>query len=267
MSVKTIIVKIGGKILEDPEDLNATISQFRQLLYDKEIIQKIVIIPGGGSYANFIRKLDKKLDICGSYANFISKIDKRLNIGNELAHWMGIYAMEYNGMEISKKYSDIKCIKNFGELQGLLRKKTEKLFSIFFPYDFLFEVDELPHGWDVTSDAITLYIAHKLNLKECFLIKNVDGIYIKNQNQIEICKELTIKEYKTLIQKDNLAEIQADIEPYKKSQPIDTYLLTLIEKYKMSCVILNGTKSKSRILNYFSSSEAKERVYSIIKHE
>ena len=50
MTYKTALFKIGGTIFEDFENLSSTISQFSQL-YEKEVIQKIILIPGGGSFA------------------------------------------------------------------------------------------------------------------------------------------------------------------------------------------------------------------------
>ena len=43
----TCLFKIGGSILEDYENLNATISQLSQL-FEEKLVQKIIIIPGGG---------------------------------------------------------------------------------------------------------------------------------------------------------------------------------------------------------------------------
>ena len=238
MRDKTIIIKIGGKILEDPEDLNSTISQLKQLL-DKKSIQKIIIIPGGGSYANFVRLIDQKL-----------------NIGNDLAHWMAIYAMHHNGYLLSEKYSFIKPFEGFKELE-----LSKELFSIFLPFNYLYQFDELPHSWDVTSDSITLYFAHKLELKECYFIKDVDGI-INKENLV--LREITAKGYKNLKKTNKLLDLQEVGGSMKKSQPIDSYSIDLIQNYKISCILLNGKAEKNTILNYFNKSENKHSIYTKI---
>ena len=238
MRDKTIIIKIGGKILEDPEDLNSTISQLKHLL-DNNSIQKIIIIPGGGSYANFIRNIDQKL-----------------NIGNDLAHWMAIYAMNHNGHLLSEKYSFIKPFEEFTEL-----KLSKELFSIFLPFKYLYQFDELPHSWDVTSDSITLYFAHKLELKECYLIKDVDGIITK-ENQV--IREVNVKGYKNLKKTNKLLDIKEVGASMKKSQPIDSYSIDLIQNYKISCIILNGKAEKHTILDYFKKSEDETSIYTKI---
>jgi aspartokinase-like uncharacterized kinase len=229
MLYQSIIVKIGGKILENKENLESTILQFKYIC-EKNFIQKIIIIPGGGKYANFVRMLDKKI-----------------SIGDELSHWMAIFAMNCNGIEISQKYNDIKDFDNLDEL-----KKSKEKIVIFLPYDFLYQLDELPHSWSVTSDSITLYIAHQLGLKDCFLIKDIDGIISNNYN---ILRELTSSEYKNLKKTNKILTINTNREKRKDSQPIDSYIINLINKYNVNCIILNGSSNKKRIITFFEESE------------
>lgn len=239
MLTRSIIVKIGGKILENKENLESTIVQFKHIC-ENNIVQKIIIIPGGGTYANFVRKLDKKI-----------------SIGDELSHWMAIFAMNCNGIEISQKNNDIK---NFDSLDEL--KKSNERIVVFLPYDFINQRDELPHSWDVTSDSITLYLAHHLGLKDCFLIKDIDGI-ISNNN--EILRELTTSEYKNLKKTNKILTIKANQEEIKDSQPIDSYMVNLIKMYGVNCIILNGCSNKKRIITFFEESEDdSKRVYTKI---
>ena len=239
MLYHSIIVKIGGKILEDKANLESTIMQFKHIC-ENNIVQKIIIIPGGGTYANFVRMLDKKI-----------------SIGDELSHWMAIFAMNCNGIEISQKYNDIKDFNNLDEL-----KKSKEKIVIFLPYDFLYQLDELPHSWSVTSDSITVYIAHHLGLKDCFLIKDIDGI-ISNKN--EILKELTTSEYKNRRKTNKILTINENQVTLKDSQPIDSYIVRLINKYNVNCIILNGHSNKKRIITFFDESENdSNRVYTKI---
>lgn len=239
MLYHSIIVKIGGKILENKENLASTISQFKHIC-ENNIVQKIIIIPGGGICANFVRKLDKKI-----------------SIGDELSHWMAIFAMNYNGIRINQEYLQLTCFTNLNEL-----KKSKEKIAIFLPYIFLYQLDELPHSWDVTSDSITLYIAHQLGLKDCFLIKDIDGI-ISNKN--EILRELTTSEYKNLKKTNKILTINEDPEKIKASQPIDSYIINLINKYNVNCIILNGSSNKKRITTFFEESEDdRKRVYTKI---
>ncbi|MFX0137882.1 MAG: hypothetical protein ACFFDN_29845 [Candidatus Hodarchaeota archaeon] len=239
MKPKTLIFKIGGKILEDFENLNCTISQLTQI-FNEGLIQKMILIPGGGSLANFTRK-----------------VYGELKFNEEIAHWMGIISMNYNGLELSKKFPNLEIIEDFDKL-----KRMSKFLCIFLPYQFLKENDKLPHSWDVTSDSITLFLAKALGLKECFLIKDVNGV-INNKNQV--IKEICASEFKKLKETKQIAKFKFDSEKLKEiSKPIDPYLTHLIQLYKIPCVILNGSKNTDRILNYFKSTEPKEKLYTKI---
>ena len=242
MEYTSVIFKIGGKVLENFEDLNSTISQLTQL-YEKGRIKRIILIPGGGSLANFIRK-----------------VHSELNFTEELAHWMGIISMNYNGIELGKNFPELDAIEDINRL-----KKLDKCFCIFLPYRFLKEIDRLPHSWDVTSDSITLFLAKELEISHCFLIKDIDGI-LNKENQV--IKELTTSEYKIMKESGKLSEINSvEGELKNKSRPIDSYLLTLIDKWKISCVILNGKSNNQRISEYFDESKSdSEKIFSIIKY-
>jgi len=240
MKYITTIFKIGGKILDNFADLNSTISQLKQL-FEEKLIQKIIIIPGGGSFANFIRK-----------------IYKELKFTEEIAHWMGIISMNYNGLEISKKFPDLQVIEKYDKL-----KEIRNTFCIFLPYEFLKENDKLPHSWDVTSDSIALYLTKELGLNECFLIKDVDGI-LNEKN--EVIKEISASDFREIRELGELTEVEPNLEDLKeRSQPIDPYITTLIEKHRISCIILNGSKNKARILNYFKSASTEEKIFTKIK--
>ncbi|MHA1195297.1 MAG: amino acid kinase family protein [Promethearchaeota archaeon] len=227
---KRAIFKIGGSVLKDSESVNNVISQFHELMMQK-ILDLIIIVPGGGIFANFIRYADKKL-----------------KLGDDPSHWLAILAMNYNGMSLIKKYDKIFLTEDFDEL-----KEFEKGIILFLPFKYLYNNDVLPHSWDVTSDSITLYFANKLNLKSCYLIKDVNGIY---GNKGVLIKEITPQELMNL--KDNTLLLKNDItmDIVKNSSPIDSHSLKMINEYHISCTLLNGTEDEI-ILKYFKSSDKK----------
>jgi aspartokinase-like uncharacterized kinase len=240
MLIDQAIFKIGGKIFEKRQELTSTISQLTSL-YERNVIQKIILIIGGGSCANFIRQLDQKF-----------------HIGNEVSHWMSIYSMDINGKKISRYFPRIKRTKNIEDI-----KKAKRLFTVFLPYTFLRRNDILSHSWDITSDSITLYLAFKLNLKVCYLIKDVDGI-IDDTNKV--IKDISSKEFLRLKDLGRLAKLNSQEKIIKLSKPIDSYLPRLINKYKINCVILNGSSSNLRILKYFKIENVQKKVYTQIHY-
>lgn len=214
------IFKISGKFIQNNSVLKNIISQLYEL-YQRQIFNKIIILFGGGRLANFIRLSDKTFEI-----------------GPDLSHWMAILAMDYNG-ELISQLSNLNVTSDINEI-----KQVERIFTVFLPYSFLKWKDELPHSWKVTSDSIALYLSRQLEFNECYLIKEVDGILLKDG---QVKKNLTTDEYERLKKEKKLLPIR---DKLKGSQPIDQYLTSIIDKFKIPCVILNGNKRK--IFNFFN---------------
>ncbi|MHA1883498.1 MAG: amino acid kinase family protein [Promethearchaeota archaeon] len=241
MKSKSVLFKIGGGLLENNTDLSSVISQLEQL-YNTNKIQKIVLIPGGGTLVNFIRKLYSEL-----------------NFTEDIAHWMSIFSMNYNGIELSKQFPHIKPIESSRKL-----KKESRTFCLFLPFQFLKKKDELPHSWEVTSDSIALYLTKRLGINMCILIKEVDGI-LNNNNQV--IREISTSRFNTMRQSGKIPQFEGVNNHLKTlSRPVDPYVLYLIDKYKMPCVILNGTSKKQRILEFFDEKiSPEEKICTVIK--
>ncbi len=213
----------------------------------KGVISCVILVPGGGTRANFVRDLDKKF-----------------GLGDDLAHWMAIFAMNQNGFDACENNSSLKCIKAINRLKFHLKKGNLENILIFLPYEWLRSNDILPHSWDVTSDSITIILANELGLTECFLIKNIDGIYVKSVGGNVIKQEFSSSEYRTSVDKNKLTKLNNNTNFIKSSRPIDDYITTLIDKYKISCTLINGSCLNSRILKYFNNSTIQEKVFTKI---
>ena len=224
MTSKYALFKIGGKILENQAYLENLISQLNNL-YVTNVLDKIIIVPGGGTLANFVRSLDLKM-----------------NLGDEKSHWMAIHAMDFNGQKLATHYKQIEMIEEIEDIN-----KKQRVFAIFIPFKYLKNNDFLPHNWQVTSDSIALYLAHELNFECSYLIKDVDGLIRKDNSCI---KEISTKEFKNLKRNNQLLKMENDKLNKKSSTPIDDYLPDLIDEYKLPCVILNGAEP-TRITNFF----------------
>ncbi|MBD3193451.1 MAG: hypothetical protein GF317_00235 [Candidatus Lokiarchaeota archaeon] len=234
INYKVTLVKIGGSILDSEDNTNSTISQLRYLAEYGKTNSKFIIIPGGGKYALFLRYLDKKL-----------------GLGDDLSHWEAIYSMDYNGLELKEKYKSIQITSDFNKLMEFKDGcvKDAKI-TLFLPYDYLQQEDELPHTWDVTSDSIAIYLAHRLQLEECYLIKDVDGILDKQGNLI---REINSHKFESLRDTHGLQLFKKKVSIIKTSTPMDAYSLNLINTYKIRCILLNGSHNKSGLKSYFQN--------------
>ncbi len=252
-----IVIKIGGSIFNNFEDLDNVLNQINQILKN-QYVSRVILLIGGGKLADYIREIDLK-----------SKI------GDDLAHWMAILAMDLNSKELDSsnhieifQKSNYHFTDSFEELNNLINNKIVSNSSVvlFAPFNFFFKDDSLPHSWNVTSDSIAYYLGAKLLVDSVLLIKNVDGIFIKGMK--EPIKKITSNEYRALKQKKKLKEIGLKERSPQKEVPIDDYLLDLIDKYKVPCIILNGSKEVNKILDYYNHPEDNQnRTYTLIKSD
>jgi len=132
-------MKVGGSLF-DRADLIITAI--------REHGRPVLIVPGGGRFADTVR---------------------RLRLTDDEAHWMAVAAMEQYGWYLASRGA------NVTEEIALPRELT-----ILLPYCALRRIDPLPHSWDVTSDTISAWVAWRLGL-ELVILKSIDGIH---QNRV-----------------------------------------------------------------------------------
>ncbi len=122
----------------------------------------ILVVPGGGPFANLIRALHAP--------------------DNE-SHWMAVLGMEQYGWYLASHGIDTSP-----DLQVPERP------TVFLPYALLKKEDPLPHRWDITSDTISAWVAYRLGL-DLVVLKSRDGIMkggtlLRRINTPMVCEEL-----------------------------------------------------------------------------
>jgi len=143
-SRRPLVVKLGGSLYDSvPSLVPVLFASPRPLL----------IVPGGGPFANAVRQAD---------------------LDDETAHWEAIAAMDQYG----------KYIASFG-LPVTEQPARPGKTTIFLPLRCLQERDPLPHSWDVTSDTIAAWMAAELDL-DLLLLKSVDGIRAEDRIQDQV---------------------------------------------------------------------------------
>lgn len=161
------VIKLGGSLMEKAAEIT-------DHLADEFGDEKILIVPGGGMFADSIR------DVSGKYS-----------LGQESSHWMAILAMEQYAYYLIDK-TDI----NYTES---LHNISEGV-SVLLPYIAVRKLEqneqkpELPHTWDVTSDSIAGWISYILGCREFIKATSVDGIYIRDRK----VPEITVSDLKSL---------------------------------------------------------------------
>ncbi len=142
-----IIIKVGGSLQKGKHFADTC----RQLGILGERY-RIIIIPGGGLFADMVRDCDRDF-----------------NLDQDTSHWMAILAMNQFGYLISSLIPGSICTENIDEAKeysGAYRP------AILLPYRLIKDKDPLLHSWDVTSDSIVAWIAGYMDAKKLLLIKS-----------------------------------------------------------------------------------------------
>jgi len=141
-----VVLKIGGSLMDCGRGVIG-----RLLKYSSESGTEIVIVPGGGVFADLVRSHSKELS-------------------EDTAHWMAIHAMDQYGLYLADgtTVEPLEDLTRIGEGTGTF---------ILHSYVLLRQVDPLPHSWDVTSDTIAAWVAKELGA-EFIKVTDVDGVFL-----------------------------------------------------------------------------------------
>ncbi|MHA1557689.1 MAG: amino acid kinase family protein [Candidatus Heimdallarchaeota archaeon] len=196
------VIKFGGSITEKGTILQ--IESIGKILSEIYSIKKnFIIIPGGGSFAEEVRRAQNKF-----------------HFSDEQAHWMAIYAMEQHALLLQHFIPNSKLIrfasKQFSNKKNELQGTQVPIFSVT---DFMKSESKLSHDWNATSDAIATEIASKLNIRKIIFIKDVDGLYVGNS----LVKEIKLQDLVIL-----------------DDSPIDRVTPLILKNNQISAVIVNG---------------------------
>jgi 5-(aminomethyl)-3-furanmethanol phosphate kinase len=113
--------------------------------------QRLLVVPGGGSFADEVRRADH-----------------RFGLGDSAAHWMAILAMDQYGHLLARLAPGAALVRHGHRL------KPGRL-HVLLPSAWLLDADPLPHSWDVTSDSIAAWVARAAGVPRLMLVKDVDG--------------------------------------------------------------------------------------------
>lgn len=144
-------MKVGGALLRSPSSYDAAL----EAVHDVARTHRLVIVPGGGPFADVVRTLDR------SFA-----------LGDDAAHWLAIQAMDVHAELLAGRLPD-------ATLATMPSDVTKALDALRVPIlmltRWLRERDPLPHSWDVTSDSIAAWVAGELCAPLVILLKHDVG--------------------------------------------------------------------------------------------
>jgi aspartokinase-like uncharacterized kinase len=142
-----VVFKVGGGLLKQHGDLDRVLA----VISDRACVQRVLIVPGGGPFADAVRA-----------------VDKQVGLSDDAAHWMAIRAMDQYAHVIADRMPGCALVSDLPEIEAAL---TASRVPVLTPYQWLRDVDPLPHSWDVTSDSIAAWVAGAIGAPRLVLIK------------------------------------------------------------------------------------------------
>ncbi len=140
------VVKIGGSLLGSPE-----LERWLEI-FAKFSDGNIVIVPGGGVFANAVRdaqKLSKISDAC--------------------AHRLAVLAMDQFGLMLANMNPLIATARTEMEID---ERTWQHRGIVWLPSTMVLADDSIPQSWDVTSDSLAAWLAEKLGAQHLVLLKS-----------------------------------------------------------------------------------------------
>lgn len=141
-----IVIKIGGSLYNSPylqEWLNILANQKRQAM---------IIVPGGGPFAEQVRTVDKQLSLL-----------------NETAHAMAVLGMQQFAYMLQGMQKNLPFLSHIEDISA---KHVLPGTSIWLPYDEVIKTTELSRCWQTTSDTIALWLASKIEASQLIIVKS-----------------------------------------------------------------------------------------------
>jgi aspartokinase-like uncharacterized kinase len=146
------VVKVGGSLAARPSALRRTMVRLAALAAR----QQLVVVPGGGPFADAVRRADR-----------------RFHLDDAAAHWMAVLAMDQYAHLLAGLAGAASVVRDESAIAAAIG--AERL-PVLAPSALLLATDPLPHSWQVTSDSIAAWLARQFGASLLVLLKDVDGV-------------------------------------------------------------------------------------------
>ncbi|AFJ02921.1 delta 1-pyrroline-5-carboxylate synthetase [Methylophaga frappieri] len=141
----SVVVKLGGSLYRD-----GFLAAWLKTLTGSAQTQQIIIVPGGGPFANTVRTAQTDYPMLSQTA----------------AHRMALLAMRQYGLLLNDLTAAAETFTDSNQ-----KLPATGLF-IWLPDDEALLQTDLPHSWQLTSDSLALWLTAAQGLKELLLVKS-----------------------------------------------------------------------------------------------
>lgn len=137
----------------------------------------LLVVPGGGEFADRVRD-----------------VYRRYNLDETAAHSMALLAMDQYGYLLNRLIPG-SCLR--ADLLSACQAAEAGRVAILLPSAPVMRADSLPHSWQVTSDTIAAWVAHRVGSRRLILLKDVDGLLAAGNGETsptELIAELAVEQ-------------------------------------------------------------------------
>jgi dihydroneopterin aldolase len=138
------VVKIGGSYA-----LSTRLRDWLEVV--ASCAGSVVVVPGGGPFADVVRALQPKL-----------------GFDDRAAHRMALLAMEQYGCAIASLRPELALAESVSAIRHLLR---DGRVPVWTPVPMALEAEDIPCSWEVTADSLAAWLAGRLRAERLLLVK------------------------------------------------------------------------------------------------
>jgi 5-(aminomethyl)-3-furanmethanol phosphate kinase len=195
------VIKVGGSLSEKSDVLK----RLGETLCHIARKHRIVVVPGGGKFADAVRELDAKFQLPAS-----------------VSHKMAILAMDQYGMLLSQVIPDASACESMAEAEEVSRMGK---VAVFLPSKLFHRNDPFEPSWDVTSDSITAYVAVKLKAPKAIFVTDVDGVFTKDPKKHSDATLLKAASVSELLKLGERTSVDAFLPKFLAATALDCYVV------------------------------------------
>jgi aspartokinase-like uncharacterized kinase len=137
-----IVIKLGGSLYHQPDKLKSWLNKLSQL----SETESVVIVPGGGPFADQVRVSQTKYGYDDTHA-----------------HQMALLAMAQFGLLLHSRLPKSQLLTDI--------KRPPTGLHIWLPSHQLTD-EHITHCWDITSDSLALWLATQLKSSHLYIVKS-----------------------------------------------------------------------------------------------
>ena len=200
MSAFDAVLKVGGSLGRGPALLPLC-----QTLSQLAASYRLLVVPGGGEFADLVRGHDR-----------------RYHLSESTAHRMALLAMDQYGHLLAELVPGSQPVPDLGAARQVAAAGR---VPVLLPAGLLIQADPLPNSWQVTSDSLGAWIAGLAGCGRFVLLKDVDGLFSGDPEcgtPGTLCRELSV---------GDLAAPRGGV---------DEYLATVLGGLALDTWIING---------------------------